>query len=127
MDQYHYLSRTLWQFCGSSDYTDITLVCADGSLPAHAAMLAGLFTRVGINFPLRDKVPDCIFIPDLSTTDIQMALKALYLHNNGDFLRDIFDKAGTEVKIESYGVSHLKKDIVSEKSFDLDQQYGVSL
>ena len=71
MDQSHYVSRTLWQYRGSLHFTDISLVCEDGILPAHAAMLAGLFTSFGITQSMKDKVPDCLFFPDLTTTDMQ--------------------------------------------------------
>ena len=84
MDQASYLSQRLWEYQGSCQYTDLTLVCEDGILTAHAAMLSGLFTRLNINCPSREEVPECVFLPDLITVEVQSALKALYLQNNVD-------------------------------------------
>ena len=88
MNQLSYLSRTLWEYRSSSDYTDVTLFCADGSLPSHAAILAPMFERFNIRFPFRGELPECIFIPDLTTTEVKKTLEILYLKNSGDLLQN---------------------------------------
>ena len=99
MDQSSYLSRTLWDFWGSCKYTDLTLVCVDGNLPAHAALLARLFTSFGINFPSREEVPECLFLPDLTTAEVKHALKALYLQNNAEKLIAVLKRTNITVKL----------------------------
>ena len=81
MDHLSYLSQTLWEYCGSHDLTDVTLVCQDGTLPAHAAMLATLFRSFGIRFTSREEIPSCIILPDCVTKEVQHDLKKLYLQN----------------------------------------------
>ena len=100
MDQSSYLSRTLWEYQSSSNYTDLTLVCADASLLAHAVMLAPLFTSFGISFPSREEVPECLFLPDLTTVEVKQALKALYLQSNLNHFLALVKKTPALVKIE---------------------------
>ena len=131
MDQSRYLSHTLWQYRGSLDYTDITLVCEDGILPAHAAMLAGLFTSFGITQSIQVKEPDCVFFPDVTTTDMQQALKALYLHNNANLLRKILNRSKSKVEKEasSDGCNTASNKAKSEEESIgfLDQQDALTL
>ena len=100
MNQSSFLSQALWEYQGSSEYTDVTLVCWDGSLPAHAPMLAGLFTSFGISFRSREEVPECLFLPDLTTSEVQNALQDLYLQNNLNSFLEAFKKSLTPVKLE---------------------------
>ena len=98
MDQSDYLSQTLWEYRGSSEYTDITLLCKDGSLPAHAVMLDPLFRGFGISFLSREEVPECLLLPDLTTSVVFKALKSLYLQNKRDILQNTRVKTKKEVK-----------------------------
>ena len=96
MDHLSYLSQTLWEFCGSHDLTDVTLVCQDGSMPAHAAMLATLFSSFGIRFTSREEIPRSIILPDCVTKEVQYDLKKLYLRNGENMRR----KVAKVVKVE---------------------------
>ena len=100
MNQWGYLSQTLWDFRDTFEYTDVTLFCADGSLAAHLALLAPIFTSFGISFPFREEVPDCLFLPDLGTLEMLKALEALYLQNDARFFVSNFEQAETIVKQE---------------------------
>ena len=70
----------------SSQFTDVTLVCEDGSLPAHSAVLAGLLSSLGLTFPSRLDVPDYLLLPDLTLAELQQALRDLYVDNRMDTL-----------------------------------------
>ena len=125
MDQSSYLSRTLWEYRGSCKYTDLTLICGDGSLPAHAVMLARLFSSFGINFSSREEVPECLFLPDLTMEEVKHALKALYLQNNADQLKTILKRITITVKLEvsdNVNERDLKEEIKSivENSYSDD-------
>ena len=100
MDQQGYLSRTLWKYRSNSEYTDLTLVCGNGSLTAHAAMLAGLFVKFGISFPSKEEVPECLFLPDITTKEVEHALKVLYSTNNVISLFELVNPKKVFVKEE---------------------------
>ena len=86
MNQTSFLSRVLWLYQDSCQFTDVTLVCEDGSLPAHSAVLARLFSSLGLTFPSRVEVPDCLLLPDLRMAEVQQALRDLYVGNRMDTL-----------------------------------------
>ena len=81
MNHFSYLACALWKDQDSCKLTDITLVCEDGSIPAHSAVLSVLFSHLGLIFPCRADIPDCLVLPDLSVTQAKLALKDLYLEN----------------------------------------------
>ena len=77
-----YLSHTLWEYRSLGEFTDLTLVCADGTLATHAAMIAGLFTSYDLNFSSKEEVPDLLLLPDLTLKEVKYALQKIYLQNN---------------------------------------------
>ena len=89
MNHSSYLACALWRDRDSCKLTDITLVCEDGSTPAHSAVLSVLFTHLGLIFPSRAEVADCLLLPDLSVTQIKLALKHLYLENRVESLMEL--------------------------------------
>ena len=80
MDQFRYLSQTLWDYRDSCKFTDITLFCEDGSIPAHVTIMAPLHSRYGINFLSNNEVPEFLFLLNFTTTEVFKALKALSLN-----------------------------------------------
>ena len=103
MDQSSYLSQTLWDYRERGLYTDLTLVCEDGSLPTHSAMLAGLFASFRINFISREEVPECLFLPGLATATVKEAIGDLYFKCDTNLIMAIlkpivFVKAEVEEK-----------------------------
>ena len=103
MDQSSYLSQTLWDYRERGLYTDLTLVCEDGSLPTHAAMLAGLFTSFRISFLSREEVPECLFLPGLATASVKDALRELYFTCNNSLFVKI-------VKVNFKSENNIKKE-----------------
>ena len=109
MNHSSYLACALWKDRESCKLTDITLVCEDGSTPAHSAVLSVLFTHLGLTFPSRAEVPDCLLLPDLSMTQIKLALKHLYLENRVESLMELLTSRHVAVKEESKDTSDTKK------------------
>ena len=78
MNQSAYLSQTLWDYRDSCDFTDLTLACKDGSLQAHSAMLAGFIASFGISITSTMDVPEFLFLPELTISEVQKSLEAIY-------------------------------------------------
>ena len=112
MDQSNYLSQTLWEYRGTGEYTDITLFCEDGSLPAHVVMLAPLFRGFGISFLCTEELPECLILPDSTTKFVFNALKALYLQNKEDILQSTIVKTKEEVKRDEFKDSNGIQDAI---------------
>ena len=121
MNQLSYLSRTLWEYRSSSDYTDVTLFCADGSLPSHVAILAPMFERFNIRFPFRGELPECIFIPDLTTTEVKKTLETLYLKNSGDVLQN---KREEILNAENIHVEEVNNDYDNKVPIMMENSYN---
>ena len=101
MNQTSYLTHTFWKYQESCEFTDITLVCKDGSLPAHSALLARLFTSLGLTFPCRGELPDCLLLPDINMAQLEMGLRDLYRDSKMDTLLMLLDQRCVLVKDES--------------------------
>ena len=50
MDQKSYLAQALWHYRSTDKFTDIEIVCKDGTLSAHVALLAPFFASLGLKF-----------------------------------------------------------------------------
>ena len=118
MNQSSYLAQSLWEYRDSFDYTDITLVCVDGTLAAHSAMLAGFFTSFGISFSSIEDVPECLLLPDLTTSEVKQTLEAIYLQSYTKVFPNLLERTSDFVKQELsvYG-DDTKANIDSVKLF----------
>jgi len=125
MDQGSYLSRALWQYRHHSLYTDLTIVTSDGSLPTHAAMLAGLFTSFGITFPTREEVAECLFLPDLTMAQVEDALKMVYMGHKHDVLTSKLKNLNSLIKMElsDYVEQTEPKVVVDDEKDDFLEDY----
>ena len=126
MDQISYLSKTLWEYRGSYELTDVTLVCQDGSLPAHAVMLAKLINSFGIRFSLGEEVPRCILLPDFGTEDMQQYLKQMYLQNWDMSPRKCPIVIQNAIKVEEVGEMHLREDLRNDMNDHDEDQLRVN-
>eukprot|EP00092_Neocalanus_flemingeri_P043559 GFUD01048033.1.p1 GENE.GFUD01048033.1~~GFUD01048033.1.p1 ORF type:complete len:291 (-),score=40.17 GFUD01048033.1:140-982(-) len=79
LDHRAFLSKTLWNFQTSSLFTDFIIVCSDGEVPVHKAMIVGIFKRWGIGLEDREEF-ECLIIPDVSASEMKEGLKLLYLN-----------------------------------------------
>ena len=123
LNQFSYLSRTLWSYQENGLHTDLTLVCEDGSLHTHAAMLAGLFGSFRISFSSREEVPECIFLPDLSMATVQEALKDLYLKCDANRLLNILKPAFVvKLEVEEHEVKDTKCDVTAYSKEEIDHK-----
>ena len=100
MDQGSYLSQALWHYRTLSQFTDLVLVCKDGSLPAHAAILAQFLTSLGLKFSSSDDVPDCLVLPDLGTKEVECELKKIYSGQKATVLCELLKRQEQTVKLE---------------------------
>ena len=119
MDQGSYLSQALWHFRCTSKFTDLLLRCKDGSLPVHAAILAPFLTGHGIEFSSSDDVPDCLFLPDLDTKEVEGELEKIYRGQKATSLFELFKRKEDTVKLEmaDYVDEHESKPF---ENYDLD-------
>ena len=113
MDQSRYLSQTLWEYRGSCEFTDITLLCEDGSLPAHVAILAPFFSTYGINFLPGEESPECLFLPNFTTTEVFKALRNLYHQNKAKVLHYTMDEPYKAIKSEANEESDEEKENIT--------------
>eukprot|EP00092_Neocalanus_flemingeri_P017185 GFUD01018586.1.p1 GENE.GFUD01018586.1~~GFUD01018586.1.p1 ORF type:complete len:265 (-),score=40.72 GFUD01018586.1:136-930(-) len=79
LDHKTFLCQTFWKFQMSSLFTDFIIVCSDGEVPVHKAMIVGIFKLWGIGLEDREEF-ECLFIPDVSASTMVEGLKMLYLH-----------------------------------------------
>ena len=75
-DHSNYLSKKLWKFRSNSEFTDFTLVCADGTVKAHKAMFATILNCFNIS-PAKQLI-DCLIVPDVLADAMETALDDLY-------------------------------------------------
>jgi len=109
MDQAAYLSQTLWAFMEAGEYTDLTLTCRDGSLAAHAAILAPALATLGL---APDTIPDHLILPHLTLGQVTAALHHLYLSHDPHMLNQLLNSSHANVKAE-----------LSETSDEFKQEY----
>ena len=109
----------------ASEFTDITLVCEDGRIPAHAALLTGLFSSFGITFGSMEDVPERLLLPGLPASVVERALENMYKGGGGEDLvlalkrpvvvkQELPDEEETSLKL------HLKVDTKLEVYSDGD-------
>ena len=100
MDQGSYLSKALWHFRSTSQFTDLTIVCQDGTLLAHSALLAPLLISLGMKLPSNDDLPDCLVMPDLPTDVVERELKKIYRGHKATALIELLRSTESTIKLE---------------------------
>ena len=107
MNQSSYVSQALWQYRVTSQFTDVTLVCEDSRLPAHAALLSGFLSSFGITL---GEAPHLLLLPDMDCKEIEAPLREIYMDYSSKSLFEAFSLCD----ISKEGTDHL--DIVEENS-----------
>ena len=100
MDQGSYLSKALWHFRSTSQFTDLTIVCQDGTLLAHSALLAPLLSSLGMKLTSNDDLPDCLVMPDLPTDVVERELKKIYRGHKATALIELLRSTESTIKLE---------------------------
>jgi len=100
MNQVTYLSQALWQLRTNGHFTDLTLVCEDGSISTHSALLGKTFARFGLKFHCIEDVPDFLIVPGITTSEMEKALKTLYFEHKSGPLEELFKQVKHDVKLE---------------------------
>ena len=130
MNQSGYVSQTLWQYRVASQFTDVTLVCADDRLSAHAALLSGFLSGFGISL---GDAPHVLLLPDVASKEIEAALREIYRDYSSKCLsealstRDIFIEEAEKYPIveddpkNKIQISGVKGDIHDSK---FDNKYS---
>ena len=134
MDQKSYLAQALWHYRSTDKFTDIDIVCKDGTLSAHVALLSPFFASLGLKFSSIDDVPDFLFLPDLAKRDVEDDLKKIYSGHKAIILLDLFRSVKDIVKleisdyvdeVESKPLENEKPDLKETLHDDDDYDFGV--
>jgi len=116
-----FLHEALWQFQQSGQFTDLTLACSDGTVPAHRAMLAGVFKLLGVNIDCQEEV-EFLVIPGVAVTQVETAMKDLYLENKSEKLLNLFCCRNVKSElINALNVVEIKPELYSD-----DEDYSAS-
>ena len=116
MDQSSYLSNVLWQYRLAGQFTDVTLVCADGRVFAHAAVLSGFFSGFGLHL---EESPDLLLLPDINSHELEESLKTVYLSNSTESLFHLVNNNDSRRIIDGIE-DDTKKDILVLRNFSID-------
>ena len=79
------LPQALWQYQQCRQFTDLTLYCEDGCVPAHRALLAGVLQLIGLEEAEEIEV-ECLVIPDVTVDQVKKALEEVYLTSKSEKL-----------------------------------------
>ena len=82
------IQEAVWQMQQNCQFTDLSLSCSDGTVPAHKAMLAGVFKLLGIVG--QEEELECFIIPGVPVAEVKQALEELYLESEPAKLMNIF-------------------------------------
>ena len=83
------LHEALWQFQQTRQFTDLTLSCSDGTIPAHRAMLAGVFKLLGLPTGGQEEEVECLVIPGVVVSEVEQAMKELYWKSKSEKLLNL--------------------------------------
>ena len=123
LNQSSYLSPTLWAYREKGLQTDLTLVCEDGSLLTHAAMLTRLFASFHISFSSREEVPEFLFLPDISLATVQEALKDIYFKSDANRLLNILKPEFlAKLEVEDHEIKDTKYDVIDYSKEEIDHK-----
>ena len=100
MDQKSYLAQALWHYRCIDKFTDIKIICKDGTLSAHVALLAPFFASLGLKFFSSEDVPDFLLLPDLAKRDVEDDLKKIYSGHKAIILLELLRSVKDIVKLE---------------------------
>ena len=116
-----YLSGALWQFQLTGEFTDVTLVCEDGKLALHSALLTGPLTRL-----CHEGGGDSVLVLlDRRVEEVREALRKMYLDQDTSAVMEILNME-TENNCKNQ-VLDSKTDlfeIKSEPELDIDEDIG---
>eukprot|EP00092_Neocalanus_flemingeri_P034032 GFUD01037010.1.p1 GENE.GFUD01037010.1~~GFUD01037010.1.p1 ORF type:complete len:360 (+),score=70.04 GFUD01037010.1:53-1132(+) len=124
LDHKTFLCQTFWKFQMSSLFTDFIIVCSDGEVPVHRhkAMIVGIFKLWGIGLEDREEF-ECLFIPDVSASEMVEGLKMLYLNWDTKALYNMIYSVKPEVGHEVWKIetsSRKRIDVSLSKSRGAD-------
>ena len=100
MDQKSYVAQALWHYRSTNMFTDLTIVCKDGALPVHVALLAPCFASLGLEFSSSDDVPDLLLLPDLVQINVEEELKKIYTGHKATVLFELLKSTKDIAKLE---------------------------
>ena len=100
MDQKSYIAQALWHYRSTEKFTDLTIVCKEGALPAHTALLAPFFASLGLEFSSTDDVPELLLLPDLAQRDVEGGLKKIYGGHKATVLFELLKSTKDFAKLE---------------------------
>ena len=123
MDQGSYLSKALWHYRSISKHTDLILLCKNGSLSAHSALLAPFLTSLGMKFASNDELPDyCLVLPDLDTNEVEGELKKIYRGHKATVLFELLRSTESTIKMEISNYMDEEEEAKPFENYHLDNK-----
>jgi len=113
------LHETLWQFQQSCQFTDLTLSCSDGTIPAHRAMLAGVFKLLGLPTGGQEEEVECLVIPDVVVSEVEQAMEELYLNSKPEQLLNLLCCRNVKPEmVDVPNIIEIKPEVFSDEEFE---------
>jgi len=113
-----FLPKALWQFQKDCLFTDLTIACSDGSVPAHKAMLGCVFRLLGM-CGLVEEI-DSIIIFDVFVLELEKALEELYLNSNDAYILKLIGLISVKSEICEEEIDEIEHKIDIDEYFDFD-------
>jgi len=114
------LPAVLWQFQHTCQFTDLVLACSDGAVPAHRAMLAGVFSLLGVEIDDKEVV-ECLVLPGVCGKQVEQALEELYLENKSEKLLNLLSCKNVKSEMaEAHSIVEVKPEIYSDEELGPD-------
>ena len=132
LNHYNFLSKKLWYFKTKNVLTDLTLICCDGQIRVHKAVLAKVIRVAGVDIQAEGLDLECLILPDVAVAEVESALEMLYLNANAEkffslvFLNQVkseaFDDTAEadelETKLEISDDYYPEYDPIEEQQFE---------
>jgi len=111
VNHFHSMNRQLWEFRANSVYTDVILVCKDGSIPAHASVLVKLFSHCNIDLVSgsEDEVQP-VLLPSCSLDQVEAALLQTYACGSIQAFCHLLSL--NENTLSSHTITHTRPDFI---------------
>jgi len=124
------LHEALWQFQQTRQFTDLTLSCSDGTLPAHRAMLAGAFKMLGLPTGGQEEEVECLVIPDVVVSEMKQAMEELYLKSKSEKLFNLLSCKNLKSEmVDVLNIVEVKPEVVSDEEYEANDAmldvYGI--
>ena len=129
-DHAHFLSQSLWHFQSLQQFTDLTLVCCDGQVQMHKAILGGILKCLLTECFEGDL--ECLIVPHVTAEEVEEALECLYIRLDAKPILYLLRPEGLtnndDKTIESLNVKNQETFLTPfEEGDQIDEKFEVKL